>query len=109
MNDDHPKLAPAVACRYDGGDRLTTCTHVLTPEERAALEEPERLAFACEHESHKGVFRLPWPDGKVEVFRDRPARYLVLEPDPETGRMRPVVRRGCPTYLYLAREEREIR
>ena len=48
-------------------------------------------------------------DGTVEVWRDNPARFLCVEPDPETGAMRPVVQLGRPVYLYLCREEREVR
>jgi hypothetical protein len=39
----------------------------------------------------------------------QPIRHLVVEPDPETGELKPVVERGSPTYLYLCREEREVR
>jgi hypothetical protein len=42
------------------------------------------------------------------VFRDEAVRFLVAEPDPETGELDPVVNyRGEPKYLYLCREERE--
>ena len=50
-----------------------------------------------------------WADGTVEVFRDKPARHLVVGPDPATGEMKPVLKRGNPTYLFLCREDREIR
>src|SRR5262249_52790175 len=64
---------------------------------------------AVEHVREKGVFRLTAPDGKTEVFRDDATRYLVVEPDPETGEMTPVIRGGQPKFLYLCREEREVR
>jgi hypothetical protein len=51
---------------------------------------------------------LKWPDGKTEYFRDSPARQLMVEPDPQTGEMRPVTKRGQPVYAYLCREEREL-
>jgi hypothetical protein len=70
---------------------------------------PEKApAFAFEHDREKAVYRLKWPDGEVEVFRDRPTRYLVLEPDRESGELRPAIKRGQPMYLYLSREEREV-
>jgi hypothetical protein len=43
-----------------------------------------------------------------ERFRDNPVRHLVVEPDPQTGEMRPVTERGQPAYFYLSREEREL-
>ena len=46
----------------------------------------------------------------VEEWRDNPSRFLSPEPDPKTGTMRPVTKRGRPVYLlYLSREERETR
>jgi hypothetical protein len=52
---------------------------------------------------------LTGPDGSTECFRDNPTRYLVVEPDAETSEMTPVLKRGRPTYLYLCREEQEVR
>jgi hypothetical protein len=49
----------------------------------------------------------PW-DGKGETFRDNPVRFLVVAPDPQTGKVRPVTtHRGAPLYLWLCREEVE--
>ena len=70
--------------------------------------EPRPQAFTFEHDRQKRLFIIRWPDGNTECFRDNPARQLLVEPDPETGEMRPVVRRGQPVYLYLCREEREL-
>ena len=56
----------------------------------------ENPTFAFEHDVPKGVFRLTWADGRVEVFRDQPVRHLVLEADAETGELKPVVRGGVP-------------
>jgi hypothetical protein len=46
-----------------------------------------------EHDPAGRVFRLIAADGEVETFRDNPTRYLCVEPDPETGAMRPVSKR----------------
>jgi hypothetical protein len=51
---------------------------------------------------------LTGPDGKTEVFRDNPTRHLSVVPDPQTGEMKPVMKYGRPTYLWLCREEREV-
>jgi hypothetical protein len=66
-------------------------------------------SFGFEHDREKGVFRLTGPDGTIEYFRDKPIRQLVVQPDPETGEMTPVLKAGKPTNLYLCREEREVR
>ncbi len=76
---------------------------------RDPLPNPRAALFDFEHDAAKGIFRITDPDGRIEVFRDKPVRHLVVEPDPESGQMKPVVTRGCPTVLYLCREEREVR
>jgi hypothetical protein len=65
--------------------------------------------YAFEHDPTARVYRLTAPDGSVEVFRDNPTRYLCLEPEAETGQMRPVMKRGRPVFLWLCREEHEVR
>jgi hypothetical protein len=67
------------------------------------LVEPVTPAFEFEHDKRNRLFILTWPDGRTESFRDNPVRHLVVEPDPETGEMRPVIKRGQPAYLYLSR------
>ncbi len=71
-----------------------------TAREYALGPAPENPAFEFTHDKDKGLFILTWSDGRVERFRDRLARQLMVEPDRETGAMRPV-------YVYLCREERE--
>ena len=83
-----------------GGDAVTTYTY-------AADAAPPPFGF--EHDPTARVFRLTTADGKVEVWRDNPTRFLCVEPDPETGAMRPVMKLGRPVYLYLLREDREAR
>ncbi len=112
MNEDRPSQVPRVTYHYDNSNRLTPATDCIgygpipeAPPDMALRQSP---LFSFAHDTQKGVFRLTWPDGKVEVFRDKPVRHLAVEPDPETGEMRPVVKGGNPTYWYLCREEREV-
>ena len=70
--------------------------------------QPRPPAFAFRHDQEKGLFVLTWADGRAEKFRDKPARQLVVEADPEAGELRPVVKNGLPIFLYLCREEREL-
>jgi hypothetical protein len=69
---------------------------------------PRTPPYTFEHDTQKGLFQLTWPDGQTERFRERPVRYLQVEPDPDTGAMRPVTRHGHPVFIYLSREEREM-
>jgi hypothetical protein len=64
-------------------------------------------AYHFEHDKKKHLFVLTAPDGKPEYFRDNPARHLLVEPDPESGGLRPVIMRWKPAYVYLCCEERE--
>ena len=95
---------------YDSENRL-----IMTSERITSLRvttyndpaEPRAERFKFEHDTRRRLFLLTGPDGKTEHFRDNPTRYLVVEPDPQTGAMRPVIQRGQPSYIYLCREERE--
>jgi hypothetical protein len=68
-------------------------------------KEPKDCSF--QHAKANGMLVITSPDGKTELFRDNPVRYLVVEPDPQTGELRPAVKHGQPVYLYLCREQRE--
>jgi hypothetical protein len=68
----------------------------------SARDEPK---WTVEHDPKKGVFRLTDPDGVTAVFRNKALRYLVLNPDPETGELAPVVLRGQPLFWYLCLEK----
>ena len=68
-------------------------------------EAPSHFCFV--HDRTKGLFVLAKPDGTTEQFRDNPVAYLVVEPDPQTGELRPASKYGRPVYLYLCREQRE--
>jgi hypothetical protein len=83
------------------------------PQPAAAPSEPrpEKTAppWTFEHAKEKGVFRITWSDGETDAFRDNPTLFLVVEPDSKTGEMKPALTRGWPTFLYLCRQEREVR
>jgi hypothetical protein len=112
MNSDSPSPElPMVAFIYDSSGRL-----VERREEPVAVPgmaggqtiEDRSTPVAFEHDKPKRLFTLTGPDGRIEHFRDDPTRYLMVEPDPETGAMRPVIKRGRPAFIYLCREEREL-
>jgi hypothetical protein len=112
MNPDE-HFAPRERVRScDSTAGIITYTYFVMDQEEAAgsaagSETPPRYSF--EHDRENGVYRVKWSDGEVEVFRDKPVRHLVVEPDRQTGELRPAITRGNPRYLYLCREEREIR
>jgi hypothetical protein len=73
---------------------------------QAARERP--AAFRFHHNKQKRLFILTGAGGEAQHFRDNPTRYLLVEPDPESGEMRPMTEHGKPVCVYLCREEREI-
>jgi hypothetical protein len=93
--DGAPRIM-GTAC--DADSRVTTYTYSY---------DPEPPLYEFERQEEKGVFAVTGPDGKTDYFRDRPTRYLVVEPDPETGEFAPAVKRRRPVFLWLCREERE--
>jgi len=63
--------------------------------------EPAR--FRIEHDRQKRLFEITGPDGKKTEFHGRAVQFLVVEPDPDTGELEPVVTRGKPKVMYLCR------
>ena len=51
------------------------------------------------------VIQITEPGGKTAEFEDRPVRFLMMERDPKTSALKPVIERGKPVYYYLAREK----
>jgi hypothetical protein len=115
MSSDSPLPRPDRAHSYydDDGGRLSEARDVAGNDEfivatyvySCAPECPPSFSFA--HDKEKRLFVLAWPDGRIERFRDNPARQLMVEAEPETGELRPVIKYGEPVYVYLCREERE--
>jgi hypothetical protein len=70
--------------------------------------DPQADSFTFDHDPRKGLFTLTGPDGRTEHFRDRPAKYLMVEPEDEPGELQPVVKYGKPVIMHLCREEREV-
>ena len=101
MSDDSTNPSSVTFYTYDSrgqlldaGGRPSDTGTELTAVYEYEYERPV-AAFQFEQDAANGVFRLTSAEGKTEVFRDQPARYLCVEPD-ETGAMRPVTKFGRP-------------
>jgi hypothetical protein len=99
-NDNELRRPPHLISVFAVDRHATTITYDAGP--------PRPPAFTFSHDKQTGLFILAWADGRIEMFRDRPARQLSVEADPETGEFWPVVKNGLPVFLYLCREEREL-
>jgi hypothetical protein len=97
---DKPGTRPFSYSYDDGGAAVTTHIYSYRFEEQPG-------PFNFDHDAKGGVFILTKPDGTEERFRDSPARHLLVEPDPQTGELRLVVKHGRPAYIWPCREERE--
>jgi hypothetical protein len=120
MNPDYPPPDPEPDDSFGGTDRrvplIATFTYdsagrlmtlVYDPGHDPAGAAP--LRFGWEYDPETRLYALTGADGQTEYWRDNPTRYLVVEPDPTTGTIRPVLERGRPVCLWLCREQREAR
>jgi hypothetical protein len=82
---------------------ITTYTYDASGE-MIALSQPSPPPSKCEHDEKKRVFRITGPGGTTTEFHDRAVRFLVVEPDPESGELGPVISRGEPKVIYLCKE-----
>jgi hypothetical protein len=107
MNDD-PAFPICTTYNYSDG-RLTAIEDAAGRRE-VALDPTARPppSSAMAHDLERRIFVVTGPDGKTDVYRDNPTRYLSVAPDPETGEMKPIIKHGKPTYFWLCREERDI-
>jgi hypothetical protein len=92
--------------RLAGGFVEPAAVHVTTLVYSREFK-PETNGFRIKRNRRKRLFRLTGPTGKVERFRDDPAKHLMLERDPATGLMQPVFKHGLPTMVFLCRPEHE--
>ena len=102
----HDESGHDAAGQYVPSHKVTDSTGVITTYVYSFKEAPTGFSFT--HEQAKGLFVVTDRDGNVARFRDKPTRFLVVQPDPETGELRPGVKYGEPVYLCLCREEREL-
>ena len=90
---------------HDRDSSFVVTTFHYDPEGRLSfVEAPTLQGSSWEHDEAKRLFRITQPDGKTIEFHDRFLRFLVVAPDPETGKPEPVMSWGTPRILYLCRE-----
>jgi hypothetical protein len=118
-----PGFPRVITYTYDASGRMQAMSasdpspdEARLPFDMARASEPgwlrpgeENPPPRIEHDREKKLYRITDHDGKTDVFRGEPVRFLVVEPDSKTGELKPVTYGGQPRYLYLCREEREPR
>ena len=93
---DAPARWQAPVC-FDATPGVVTYTYEVR-------EAPGQFSF--DHDRAKGLYVVTQPDGTTELFRDNAVRYLVVEPDPQTGELRPAVKYGRCISTCAASSER---
>jgi hypothetical protein len=74
--------------RVDPSETVRSDAPVTTTYTPSYDFDPRAESFTFEHDKENRVFRLADAEGKAECFHDKPARYVVVVPDPDIGEMR---------------------
>jgi hypothetical protein len=97
---NHPTYVIRYTC--DGeGDKFAEGVARRRTRSSAAGGEP-KLEVAYDRSRH--VIQITQEGGETAEFEDRPARFLLMDRDPETGKMKPAMEWGCPVFYHLTRE-----
>ncbi len=56
------------------------------------------------YDRSRHIIQIAQEGGEAAEFDDRPARFLFMERDPETGKTKPAMEWGSLVYYHLARE-----
>jgi hypothetical protein len=88
---------------YDGNGELIPEGDPRRKLARLVEVEPEPEVEVT-YDRVRHVIKITQPGGKTAEFDDRPVRFLVMDRNPVTKALEPVIIRGEPLYYYLARE-----
>ena len=70
----------------------------------AGVEADGEPKVEVAYDRSRHVIQITQEGGETAEFEDRPARFLLMDRDPKTKRVKPVMEWGNPVYYYLARE-----
>ncbi len=88
---------------YNGHGELISVSDARRKLARVVEVEPEPKVDVT-YDRARHVIQIKVPGGKTAEFEDRPMRFLVMDRNPVTKALEPVIIRGEPLYYYLARE-----
>jgi len=96
----HPKYVFRYTSHEDG-DQFAE--GVARRRSRAIVDDRDpKVDVSFDRSRH--IIQIAQEGGESAEFDDRPARFLFMEHDSETGKTKPAMEWGCPVYYYLARE-----
>ncbi len=104
---DPPSNAAVTTYVYDGYGSLLHVDEAPGTLARLAELEAELIRkpnVEITRDPARRVIKVTGSDGKTALFEDKPVRFLVMDRNPVTKALEPVIIRGEPLYYYLARE-----
>ncbi len=104
---DPPSNAAVTTYVYDGYGHLLHVdeapgTLARLAELKAELIRKPKVEIT--RDPARRVIKVTGRDGKTALFEDKPTRFLVMDRNPVTKALEPVIIHGEPLYYYLARE-----
>ena len=97
---NHPKYLFRYT-RHEDGDQFAQ--GVARRKFRALVDDRDpKVEVSYDRSRH--IIQIAQEGGETAEFEDRPARFLLMDRDPVTKALEPVIIRGEPLYYYLARE-----
>jgi len=97
---NHPKYVSRYTSHEDG-DQFAE--GVARRKFRAIVDDRDPKV-EVDYDRSRHVIKITQEGGETAEFDDRPARFLLMECDPGTKKVKPVLEWGDPVYYYLARE-----
>jgi hypothetical protein len=99
---NHPKYVIRYTCHGEGDAFAEGTARRRPPSPRAEADGEPKVEVAYDRSRH--VIQITEPGGETAEFDDRPMRFLLMDRDPKTKKVKPVMERGKPVYYYLASE-----
>jgi len=96
----HPKYVFRYTCDVEGEK---FAEGVARRRFRAIVDDGDpKVEVSYDRSRH--IIRIAPEGGETADFDDRPARFLFMEHDSQTGKTKPAMEWGSPVYYHLARE-----
>jgi hypothetical protein len=97
---NHTKYMFIYTCNGDGDGCAEGIARRRTRSELADGEPTVQVAY----DRWRHLIQITQEGGETAEFDDRPVRFLLMDRDPKTKTLKPVMEWGNPVYYYLASE-----
>ncbi len=102
-----PMGCHVITYTYDASGHLISASDAPGGNDKlVTVQPPPEPKVDLTYDRSRHVIRIREPNGKTAEFDDRPVRFLVMDRNPVTKALEPVIIHGQPLYYYLAREIR---